>query len=109
MWHHPTGTLNMSCYTLYSFIVIADVFVVVYSITNTKTFTTAQEWVEKIKNRKAEDTPIVLCGNKSDDEAHRYEFVLAVLIYMQSSEQGARWKFCQGKQLVGLLWSVIQK
>ena len=49
----------------------ADGILLMYDITNIETFKAIKGWTESIKDKKGNDFPIVLIGNKSDLESER--------------------------------------
>ena len=50
---------------------MADVILLMYDITNKRTFESIAEWVKSIKEQKGNDFPIILIGNKCDLEDER--------------------------------------
>ena len=55
----------------FNLVKMADGILLMYDITNIKTFEAITEWVESIKDIKGNDFPIILIGNKCDLEKQR--------------------------------------
>ena len=49
----------------------ADGIILIYDITNKKSFENVRNWINQIKEEVSEKVSIILVGNKIDDEEHR--------------------------------------
>ena len=71
IFFYDTAGQERYCSLAFNFINNADGVILMYDITDISTFQKIQSWIESIKEKKGENFPIVLVGNKCDLEGKR--------------------------------------
>ena len=90
----------------------SDAFIIVYDITNSKSFENVTNWIMQIKENASENVKIVLFGNKSDledqrliseEEGKKFAKDNSINFYETSAENGANVE----KAIIDLVKEVI--